>query len=127
MIAIFCLNFNANLNYLNNKIDLKIIENVATMVKIFFNPNTPEEQVLFNFELRGYKKIDKESSHPDFIRLILPGKWPNQEMWLYHNRKNQYYWANINEEEHERFLCSRDVDLQKSMDFSTREISTQTD
>tara|TARA_Y100000589_G_C26668285_1_gene432806 strand:+ start:113 stop:406 length:294 start_codon:yes stop_codon:yes gene_type:complete len=97
------------------------------MVKLFFNRNTSEEQVLFNFELRGYKEIDEERAHPDFIRLIIPGQWPSQQIMLYHNRKNQYYWANLNKEEHEKFLCSRDVNLEKSIEFSTREISTQTD
>tara|TARA_X000000368_G_scaffold235428_1_gene186042 strand:+ start:81 stop:380 length:300 start_codon:yes stop_codon:yes gene_type:complete len=99
------------------------------MVKLFFNQHTPEEQVLFNFELRGYKPATtaEERAHPDFIRLIIPGQWPNEEMWLYYNRKNEYYWANLNKAEHEKFLCSKDVDLQKSIERSTTEVSTQTD
>tara|TARA_B100001094_G_C18083187_1_gene746354 strand:+ start:897 stop:1193 length:297 start_codon:yes stop_codon:yes gene_type:complete len=98
------------------------------MVKLFFIQHTSEEQVMFNFELRGYKATPiEERAHPDFIRLIIPGQWPNEEIWLYYNRKNDYYWANLNREAHEIFLCSKDVDLQKSIERSTAEVSTQTD
>lgn len=97
------------------------------MVKLFFNQNATEQQVLFNFELRGYKVSESQENNPDFMRLIIPGKWPNEEILLYYNRKNEYYWVNLNKAEHEKFLCSRDVDLQKSIEIYSKEIATQTD
>lgn len=96
------------------------------MVKLYFNKGLNHQTMLNNFELRGYKKAGEQPENTSFIKLITPGK-TQQEIIIYYNNVNEYFWTNLNCSEHSRFLGSRDVDFEKSTNYPTREISTQTE
>ena len=96
------------------------------MVKLYFNNGLSIKDMLFNFELRGYIKAGEQPENTSFIKLITPGK-TQQEIIIYYNNVNEYFWTNLKYSEHSRFLGSRDVDFEKSTNFPTREISTQTE
>ena len=96
------------------------------MVKLYFNKGLSISSMLNNFELRGYKKAGEQPENTSFIKLITPGK-TQQEIIIYYNNVNEYFWTNLSNNEHSRFLGSRDVDFEKSTNFPTREISTQTE
>ena len=96
------------------------------MVKLFFNKGLNHQVVLYNFELRGYLKAQHQPENTQFIKLIAPGK-KQEEIIIYYNNVNDYFWTNVSNNEHSRFLGSRDVDFEKSTNYPTREISTQTE
>jgi hypothetical protein len=88
--------------------------------QIKWNVSTPYEHVKEDLELRGYKLVDPNLQTINIRRFINPGS--AKKIVLLHYDENSDKIGNIEtqfsiwlpEDEHERFLCSRYVDLSRS-------------
>ncbi len=95
------------------------------MPKLYFQQGKTIDEVLFNFELRGYKNPSVHPKNKNFYIITKPGREQEQKI-LYYNPKSEHYWTHFDVEEHSRFLCSNDVNYEKST-TQYSDCGTQTD
>ena len=95
--------------------------------KLIFNEQATQEQIDFDFGLRGYKLVPNQSESMCFRKYLSPGKEPLQkEIFLHYNRDKHYFWCWIPETQIECFINSTNVDVELSTN-RVASISTQTD
>ena len=94
--------------------------------KLIFNENATEQEIDFDFTLRGYKSIPNQNTIC-VMKYATPGNPTlHKEIFIHYSQTKHHFWCWLEDNECERFLCSRNVDYDQTVNKVVN-MSTQTD